>query len=95
MRVAVASGKYTFVQRETPPCTIDVLRHGEPWIENLAGGNGFNAIYSLLAELDAARVVLQAARDLGDDAPVQIKDALARHAGLVDDHEKPSPWAVP
>jgi hypothetical protein len=39
--------------------------------------------------------VLDAARLLGDDAPIEIKRALARHCALVDDRELPSGWAAP
>ena len=91
MKIRVDNGKYTFVKSfETG--TIQILRHGEPWHEQ---GDAFNALVSLMAELDAARVVLDAARLLSDDAPIEIKRALERHRALVDDREVPSAWAAP
>ena len=93
--VRVDNGKYTFV-KVFETTTIEILRHGEPWH---AQGDAFNAIMSLMTELDAARVVIDGARRaaarLGDDVPIEIKDALEKHCGLVDDHEMPSVWAVP
>lgn len=90
MRMRVDSGKYTFV-KVFETTTIEILRHGEPWH---AQGDAFNAIASLMYELDAARVVLEAARRLGDDAPLEIRKAIERHRALVDDREKPSEWAT-
>lgn len=87
MRINVENGKYTFVKKGI---TIDVLRHGNPWISGWS--EGFNALMSLLYDLDAARVVLDVARRLGDDAPREIKDALEKHRSLVDDREPPSAW---
>ena len=46
-------------------------------------------------ELDAARVVIAAARDLGDEAPREIKQAIEQHRALVDDRQRPSDWASP
>lgn len=89
MRVRVSNGKYTFVH---DPLRVEILRYGEPWHMQQEAAN---ALHSIMAELDAARVVLAAARDLGDDAPVEIKDALARHRALVDDRERPSAWSSP
>lgn len=89
MKVRVSNGKYTFVREMA---TIQILRGGEPWHEQR---DAFNAIASLMAELDAARVVLDAARLLKDDAPIEIKQALAKHRALVDDRELPSEWAAP
>lgn len=51
---------------------------------------------SLMAELDAARVVVQAVRGcsakLGQLCPTAIHEAIALHDSLVDDHELPSAW---
>lgn len=88
MKVCVSSGKYTFVREMA---TIQILRGGEPWHEQR---DAFNAIASMMAELDAARVVIDAARKLGDDAPIEIKIALEKHRALVDDRELPSEWAT-
>lgn len=96
MRIKVASGKYEFVQQKGG--RIDVLRHGQPWIQNV---DGANAIFSLMAELDAARLVLEEARKCTTVAveglcPASGLDrALELHARLVSDTEPPSPWAKP
>ncbi|HVY79852.1 MAG TPA: hypothetical protein VG994_02630 [Steroidobacteraceae bacterium] len=84
MRVRTDNGKYTFDKRNA---VIDILRHGEPWAQNV---HNFNAIHSLMAELDAARVVIAAARQSQDPA---VQAALRQHAALVDDREPPSEWA--
>jgi hypothetical protein len=95
-KVRVDSGKYTFVKNGL---AVDVLRHGEPWITL---HDGINAISSFMAELDAARVVLAAAREVpkvarGDARARnvlldQLAAALERHSALVDDREPPSAW---
>jgi hypothetical protein len=85
--VRVDSGKYTFIIADGPTILID--RHGERWH---AQQEAFNALHSMMCELDAARVVLDAARRLGDDAPREIKQALAKHSSLVSDREGPSDW---
>lgn len=89
--VRVDGGKYTFVNRLGE---IQILRHGEPWHEQTAAGN---ALASIMAELDAARVVVAAARALEADglesAPIRyLNEALARHDALVGDREPPSDW---
>lgn len=102
--VKVDNGKYTFIQRGG--WKLDVLRHGEPWVEDLGCSK---AIHSMMAELDSARVVLVAARRLADffenmplelaaalaahDATVGLVRALSLHDALVDDHEPPSEWS--
>jgi hypothetical protein len=87
--VRVDNGKYEF---RKVGLVIEVFRGGKPW---LTLHDGFNALMGMMCELDAARVVLDAARLLGDDAPREIKKALERHRGLVDDRELPSAWAAP
>lgn len=82
--VRVCGGKYTFVCRGS---SIVIDRHGEPWHQQQ---EAFNAIASMMRELDAARVVLEAAREASGN--VRLSDALKRHASLVDDNEKPSEW---
>jgi hypothetical protein len=90
MKINVSSGKYTFVQRHV--LYIDVLRGGDTWVTDLEASNAINA---MMCELDAARVVLAAARQLiletgCDWGP--IGQALKKHDALVDDHEQPSEW---
>lgn len=58
MKVNVDGGKYTFV-KAADGYSVGILRHGEPWHEQ---SEATNAIFSAVYELDAARVVLQAAR---------------------------------
>lgn len=103
--IRVANGKYTFVL-DGMTSTFSILRHGEPW--HGPQGAAVNAIMSMMAELDAARVVVQAARDLANhmermlvsdlqkltdgDAFVGITRAVATHDRLVDDREPPSAW---
>lgn len=89
MKVNVSNRKYTFYSVEGH---ISIFRGGQPWHTQ---DEASKALYSIMAELDAARVVLQACRDLGDDAPKEIKAALAQHMRLVDDLEGPSVWASP
>lgn len=102
MNIKVNSGKYTF-------CTdgamqiVDIWRGagraGSAWVTL---HDGFNAIHAMMCELDAARVVVAAARSiaLGNDAatlPRDMPPALARalelHDALVSDRTPPSDWA--
>lgn len=86
--VKVENGKYTFIVRGL---SIVIDRYGEPWHVQQ---DAFNALHSIVAELDAARVVLEVARSLvgQDEAPMALRDALAKHQALVSDIEKPSSW---
>lgn len=102
-RVKVEGGKYEFVSRGG--YVLDVLRNGEPFVANATPSK---AIGAMMAELDAARVVLEAARRLATffetmpvalatslsryDEFVGVTRALARHDGLVEDLEPPSEW---
>ncbi len=92
-RVKVDNGKYTFVAHQGTPCAI--LRHGEPWIDHV---NAPNPIHAMMCELDAARVVVQAARanvkqlNGRDVYPAWAVDALSRHDSLTADREPPSAW---
>lgn len=88
--VRVDNGKYTFVQNDADPWVIKIQRHGEDWHRQEEASN---ALSTMMAELDAARVVIAAARALGGDAPREILKALERHCALVSDREKPSAWA--
>ena len=90
-RVRVDSGKYEFVQRAGH---VEILRDGSPW-----GRTDYpKAIGSLMAELDAARVVLKKVRELSASwragAQTMLEEALRTHDSLVDDREPPSPWAT-
>lgn len=90
MKIKTDNGKYTFT---SDACVIRILRHGEQWHEQ---EDASNAIASLMYELDAARVVLEVARNLCVDpsAPAPLRLALQRHDALVDDREPPSEWAA-
>lgn len=90
-RVRVSNGKYTFV---VAPRLITILRGGQPWHEQ---SEAVTALHSIMCELDAARVVVAAARSLEKhgEAPAALKQALRLHEALVDDREHPSEWAVP
>lgn len=96
MKINVDDGKYTF-QTAEDGCGVDVLRYGKPWIESATGSN---AIHAMMYELDAARLVVQAARQIvdpeGDIADVVefLRAALKRHSRLVDDRELPSEWTL-
>jgi len=92
-RVSVENGKYTFAS-PSDSFQIHVLRHGELWVGQ---ADAPKAVYSMMAELDAARVVLAAARTLAAAgvAPPALVEALTNHDALVDDQGPPSPWTVP
>jgi hypothetical protein len=94
MKVNVSNGKYTFVREPSaaqPNVTYTRIdRGGARWCNQPLPGD--NAVHSMMCELDAARVVLRAARSLGDHAPQAIRDALTHHSHLVDDREPPSAW---
>jgi hypothetical protein len=97
MRIKVDSGKYTFVQSNSG--RIDILRHDQPWIRDAGGAN---AIFNLMAELDAARLVLAAVRECiasstayaRSDYAKTLGEALDAHARLVSDTQPPSSWAT-
>ncbi len=95
-RVSVENGKYTFVV-PADDYRVSILRYGEPW--HGPQGEASNALHQIMMELDAARVVLEAARALvrryegGVAYPAILADALDLHDRLVSDRETPSPWA--
>lgn len=91
--VRVSNGKYTFVV-DSENTEIEVLRHGEAWVRFVTG---FNALHAIMAELDAARVLIATARSLAkrNEAPPELYKALMLHNALVDDREHPSEWIVP
>jgi hypothetical protein len=90
-RIRVENGKYTFIERGG--FRIDILRYGEPWVEDITASK---AIGTLMAELDAARVVVQAVRRHVETpvngVPADVIAALHLHDRLVDDREPPSAW---
>lgn len=92
-RVSVDSGKYTFVI-PADDWSISILRYGEPW--HGPQGEASNALHAMMYELDAARVVVQAARecigDLGALCPGSIRNAMNLHDSLVSDRTPPSAW---
>lgn len=97
-RVRVDSGKYTFVV-PADDYRVSILRYGEPW--HGPQSEASNALHAIMCELDAARVVVQAFRDLvvpGNDRLStregfnRITDALALHDSLTSDREPPSAW---
>ena len=92
-RVNVDNGKYTFVV-PGGDYRVSILRHGEPWHGPQA--EACTALHSIMAELDAARVVLQAVRAYADapahEVPASITNALALYDRLVDDRQPPSEW---
>lgn len=95
--IRVSEGKYTF--RKDGKGGIEVLRYDEAWHQQTQAAN---AISSLMYELDAARVVLAAARALVAEytangeikAMGELVASLEQHARLVTDQEPPSEWAV-
>jgi RNase adaptor protein for sRNA GlmZ degradation len=94
-RVEVENGKYTFVVPSNDH-RVHILRHGEPWYtpEN---GQPSHALHAIMCELDAARVVIQAARELVRNRstldPVErLVEALTKHAALTNDCTPPNLW---
>lgn len=93
-RVRVEGGKFTFVV-PSGDYRVSILRYDELW--HPPQGEAANALRSIMDELDAARVVLQAVRKAitmrqESEAIGVLLDALEIHDHLVDDREPPSPW---
>lgn len=97
-RVSVDNGKYTFVV-PADDYRISILRYGEPW--HGPQGEASNAIHAIMCELDAARVVLEAARQVlavetlngrGDNFKALAR-ALATHDACVGPQPRPTEWA--
>lgn len=92
-RVSVEGGKYTFVV-PADDYRVSILRHGEPW--HGPQSEASNALLQIMMELDAARVVVQAARDAVDAPTLRrkefLQEALALHDRLTGDREPPSAW---
>ncbi len=75
-RVSVDNGKYTFVA-PAGHYAVSILRYGEPW--HGPQEDASNALHSIMCELDASRVVLQAARRLADafeTAPIDLLEQI-------------------
>jgi hypothetical protein len=95
-RVSAEGGKYTFVMIAGDH-RVSILRYDEPW--HGPQGEGAGAIHALMCELDAARLVLRAARacvevfGASQHFPSGLVDALRRHDALVSDSTPPSAWA--
>jgi hypothetical protein len=94
-RVEVENGKYTFVV-PSDEARVHILRHGESWYTPEVGQPS-HALHAIMCELDAARVVIQAARELitnrtTPDSDERLVEALTKHAALTVDHTPPSPW---
>lgn len=96
-RVKVDGGKYTFVV-PADDYRVSILRYGEPW--HGPQGEASNALHAIMYELDAARVVVQAARTMMRQSAMSLAGspidvALALHDRLVSDREPPSAWCTP
>lgn len=105
--VNVANGKYTLVVVGDRPA-VRVIDRSEGdscvyWVDN----SGSAAVRTAIMELDAARVVVQAARDMVEEVrarrargeefdpqyfPLAVSDALALHDRLTSDRDPPSAW---
>jgi len=93
-RVRVDGGKFTFVV-PSGDYRVSILRYDEHW--HPPQGEASNALRSIMNELDAARVVLQAVRKaiaMRNEGEVigVLCDALEHHDRLVVDQEAPSSW---
>lgn len=90
MKIKVHNGKYEFDASEW---RLRVRRYGDDWIQDMPGTN---AVISLMQELDAARVVVQAVRKLCAEgrAAAPLRGVLAHHDRLVASNEPPSEWAT-
>ncbi len=96
-RVSVEGGKYTFVV-PADDYRVNILRYGKSW--HGPQGEASNALHAIMMELDAARVVVQAAREAQKRHPSMfdfdpddlIVDALKLHESLTSDREPPSAW---
>jgi hypothetical protein len=94
-RVEVENGKYTFIVPSNDD-RVHILRHGEPWYQPEVGQPS-HALHAIMCELDAARVVIQAARELvrrgtAPNSDEFLVEALTKHAALTADHISPSLW---
>jgi gamma-glutamyltranspeptidase len=98
--VRVEGGKYTFYSYLG--FIVDIARHGDDWLKNI---DGPKAINQMMYELDAARVVLAAARSviaMRGRTEIDFKEIMSavealvesvrKHDALVDDREPPSEW---
>lgn len=98
-RVSIDNGKYTFVIPDDD-CRWTVFRDGDvvPW--QGPHWQAFNAVQAMMFELDAARVVVAAARAAlkirceGLMPSGAVEQALERHDRLVSSNDGPSEWAT-
>ncbi len=94
-RVSVSNDKYTFIS-PADHYAISILRYGEAW--HGPQEDACNALHSIMCELDAARVVLEAARATiaskheGTASIGNLERALELHGRLCDDRAAPSAW---
>lgn len=98
-RVSVDGGKYTFVIPEND-YKFRILRHGEEQYGPI--GEASKAVHSMMCELDAARVVLQAVKDgltygkydSGNALKfvMKMEKSIERHNALVGESMPPSEW---
>jgi len=94
-RVNVENGQYTFVV-PTDGRRVRILRRGA--LCDGAEGETSKALHAIMCELDAARVIVKAARDSlrytseGCMPSRSLESALALHDRLTADDELPSAW---
>ena len=89
----VKVNEYEFVTRIPRFTWIAVYREGKPVS---SGFNRDDAVGLMMEQLDAARLVVQAARDAVDAPTLRrkefLQEALAAHDRLTSDRELPSAW---
>jgi len=94
--IRVGNGKFTFICPANQPAVrvIDRLEP-EPWVYYV---DQALAVLAAMRELDAARFVVQAARDAVDAPTLRPKEllqsALTVHDSIVSDREPPSEWCM-
>lgn len=90
MKIKVHNGKYEF---DASDWNLGVRRYGDDWIPDMPGKN---AVISMMQELDAARLVVQAVRRLCAEgrAVAPLRSVIAHHDRLVTSNEPPSEWAT-
>lgn len=86
--------KYEFILHDG--WDLEILRGGARWMSGDMTGPGSKAIHAMMCELDAARVVVAADRDLvgaiGERSNGPIGEALRLHDALVGEGGAPSDW---
>lgn len=93
-KVKIDNGKYEFILHDG--WDLEVRRGGVPWIggEGEQSLPGSKAIHAMMRELDAARLVVAAARETESDYDdgYRVSQALKLHDSLVGEGGKPSDW---